>query len=160
MTGLRLTLQGRHLPIFEKHPFPWQRDQIPQAVAGMRCNYFVDGVLISHDTVCRLKDSRGRIITTSAAGSPALCYRLWDMYLYAMHAADGAPVPRIIQRYPAPWRKAHWETLARSDGITSIIDADGGGVMSWRNKQADSALYSALFDFSVYAHDIFKRTQQ
>jgi len=173
MTGLRLTLRGKYLKIFEKHPLPWHRKQ---HMISMPLHYSaalatrVDGNMYSPNIVYTLLDASHTVIMNSDI-NVFLCHRLWGMYQYVMRWYGNTPqgtaryvqyarergmlLPGVIQQHPLPWTKERWQ-LHR--GITTdIVDSWDHMLCSWTPDDPHAELYAALFELSRYAWDIHRR---
>jgi len=173
MTGLRLTLRGKYLKIFEKHPIPWHRKQ---HMVGMPAHYSaafatrVDGNMYSPNIVYTIMDDTHTTVMHSDI-SAHLCHRLWEMYQYVMRWYGNTPQgavnavryarergempPRVIQQHPLPWTKERWQL--HSGITTDIVDAWDSMLCSWTPDDPHSELYEALFELSRYAWDILQR---
>jgi len=156
MTRLRLTLRGKHLAIFDKHPFPWCEYQ---PVAGLR---MLSDARVVDDTrypgVYRLRDARGDVVLLSSSDT-VLYSRLWLMYLYVFGARHRDWVPSVVTIYPLPWRLVR-RTIPAIDthiDFTEIRDASGAIVETWRQSDLNVAVFQAVFDLSVYAWDIYRK---
>ena len=170
MTGLRLTLLGKHLKIFEKHPIPWHRNQhmpsMPQHYSAAYATR-VDGNMYSPNIVYTIMDAAHTVVMNSDVNAH-LCHRLWELYLYVMRWYGNTPqeaawyerardmvMPRVIQQHPLPWTQERWQLYR---GITTdIVDAGDQILCSWAPYDPHAELYETLFELSRYAWDIQQR---
>jgi len=160
MTELRLTLRGKHLAIFDKHPFPWHEEEFIAGSRGPAADArWAAGHSNLGDVIRGLCDARGELVLRNNQDA-GLYNRLWLMYVYVFDNYYIDWAPSVFMTYTLPWRLDH-KTIpgyGMHIAVTSIRDSTDDLVAQWQEADMLAAVYQAVFDLSVYAWDIYRRS--